>query len=161
MFSLKRALNASFLRSSVLSLQTRQFNKVILVGNLGKDPEVHTFGEDKKNVHLSLATSRKTPTGEKTEWHTVKVWNPATIDFLMRTARKGSKLLVEGRLESYMHHPEGGDLRKHWNINVSPWDGQVRLLDRPRFDDDDNRASGNVWQDSQSAGHRGSDGDGW
>lgn len=81
---------------------SRSINKVILVGNVGRDPEVQITSGGAKVAHLSLATSRRVPRDsgfdERTEWHRLTLW-----DRLARLAeeyvRKGDRLYVEGRME--------------------------------------------------------------
>jgi len=81
---------------------SRSINKVILVGNVGRDPDVQTTASGTKVAHLSLATSRRIPRDggyeERTDWHRLTVW-----DRLARIAedyiRKGDRLYVEGRME--------------------------------------------------------------
>lgn len=81
-------------------------NKVILVGNLGNDPEVRTFGNGGKVANFSLATSenwRDRQSGErreKTEWHRVAVFGEGLVGVIERYVKKGSKLYVEGKLQT-------------------------------------------------------------
>lgn len=80
-------------------------NKVILVGNLGRDPEAKTFDNGGKIVNLSLATSEsfKTQSGEKetrTEWHRLVVRRPSLGDIALKYLRKGSSVYVEGKLHT-------------------------------------------------------------
>jgi single-strand DNA-binding protein len=80
-----------------------QLNKVILLGRVGKDPEVKSVGQDGKKVAtLSLATSEKYNGEEKTEWHKVQVWGK-TAEVVENYVRKGSELLVEGKI-TYREH---------------------------------------------------------
>lgn len=81
-------------------------NKVILVGNVGNDPEVRTFGNGGKVANLSLATSeswRDKQSGErkeKTEWHRVAVFGEGLVGVIERYVKKGSKLYIEGKLQT-------------------------------------------------------------
>lgn len=86
---------------------SRSLNKVILIGNLGQDPEVRTTGNGSRVANFSLATSRQW-TGqsgdkqEKTEWHRVVAWNnkgSTLADLVEKYAKKGDKLYVEGAIE--------------------------------------------------------------
>jgi len=86
-------------------------NKVILVGNLGKDPEVRTMESGKKVANFPLATSEvyKDKNGErveKTEWHNVFFWSPIA-DVIEKYVKKGSKLYIEGRLRTRSYEQEG------------------------------------------------------
>lgn len=81
-------------------------NKVILVGNVGNDPEIRTFGNGGKVANLSLATSeswRDKQSGEKkekTEWHRVAVFGEGLVGVIERYVKKGSKLYIEGKLQT-------------------------------------------------------------
>lgn len=81
-------------------------NKVILVGNVGNDPEVRTFGNGGKVANLSIATSerwRDRQSGEqkeKTEWHRVAVFGEGLVGVIERYVKKGSKLYIEGKLQT-------------------------------------------------------------
>ena len=81
-------------------------NKVILVGNVGNDPEIRTFGNGGKVANLSLATSeswRDRQSGErkeKTEWHRVAVFGEGLVGVIERYVNKGSKLYLEGKLQT-------------------------------------------------------------
>ena len=81
---------------------SRSINKIILVGNVGRDPDVQTTGSGTKVAHLSLATSRRIPRNggfeERTEWHRLTVWDrlaQVAEDYI----RKGDRIYVEGRME--------------------------------------------------------------
>ena len=81
-------------------------NKVILIGNLGRDPEVRSMQSGDKVCNLSLATSenwRDKNTGErreKTEWHRVVIFDPRLVEIAEKYLRKGSKIYVEGQLQT-------------------------------------------------------------
>ena len=81
-------------------------NKVILVGNIGQEPQVRTMGSGQKVVSFSLATSerwRDRATGEQkeqTEWHRVVIFNAQLADIAERYLRKGSKVYLEGQLQT-------------------------------------------------------------
>lgn len=81
-------------------------NKAILVGNLGNDPEIRTFGNGGKVANFSLATSenwRDKQSGErreKTEWHRVAVFGEGLVGVVERYVKKGSKLYIEGKLQT-------------------------------------------------------------
>ncbi|MEM7680251.1 MAG: single-stranded DNA-binding protein, partial [Pseudomonadota bacterium] len=88
-------------------------NKVILVGNLGADPEVRTMQSGDKMVQLSLATSeswKDKSTGErreKTEWHRVVIFNKGLVGVAENYLRKGSKIYIEGQLETRSWEQDG------------------------------------------------------
>ena len=101
-------------------------NKVILIGNVGKEPEVRTTNGGSKVATLSLATTRKwkSQSGEpqeKTEWHRLVVWNrgkSGLADVVERYVGKGSKLAVEGAIE-YREYDKDGERKYITEINVS------------------------------------------
>ena len=85
-------------------------NKVILIGNLGKDPEVRSF-ETGKNVRFTLATNEdyKTKSGDKashTEWHNISLWR-GLADIAEKYLRKGSQVYIEGRIRYRSYEQEG------------------------------------------------------
>lgn len=81
---------------------SRSINKVILVGNVGRDPESQTTSAGTKVVHLSLATSRRIPRDgaleERTDWHRITLWD-RTAEIAEEYVRKGDRIYVEGRME--------------------------------------------------------------
>ncbi len=87
-------------------------NKVILVGNLGKDPEIRAVGTDRKVASFSLATteSYKNKNGERvdqTEWHNIVFWGPIA-DVIERYLRKGSQIYVEGKIRTRSYDDKDG-----------------------------------------------------
>src|SRR6478735_450377 len=88
-------------------------NKVILIGRLGKDPEVRTLESGRKVANLTLATSEtyKDKNGEKqeiTEWHNINFWGPAA-EVLEKYLKKGSQLYVEGKLRTRSYEDKEGN----------------------------------------------------
>jgi single-strand DNA-binding protein len=81
---------------------SRSINKVILVGNVGRDPDVQKTGGGKKVAHMSLATSRRIPrdggSEERTEWHRLTLWD-RLAEIAEEYVRKGDRLYIEGRME--------------------------------------------------------------
>jgi single-strand DNA-binding protein len=81
---------------------SRSVNKIILVGNVGRDPDVQTTAAGTKVAHLSLATSRRIPRDnafeERTEWHRLTLWDRLAA-LAEEYVRKGDRLYVEGRME--------------------------------------------------------------
>ena len=92
-------------------------NKVILVGNLGKDPESRTFQSGGKVVKFPLATSetwKDKATGErkdKTEWHNVVIYNERLGEVAERYLKKGAKIYLEGQIESRKYTDSAGQVR--------------------------------------------------
>src|ERR671925_335788 len=105
---------------------SRSLNKIMLIGNLGKDPEVRSTSGGNRVATFSLATSRSWngPSGEKqekTEWHRCVVWNTKTsqlADIVERYLKKGDKVYVEGRIEYRQWQDKDGQTRYSTEINV-------------------------------------------
>lgn len=110
-------------------------NKVILIGNVGKDPEIRTSQNGGKFATLRIATSeqwRDKSTGErreKTEWHGVVVYNDNTAKFVEQYVRKGSKVYVEGQLQTRKWQDQTGADRYTTEVVVQNFNGNVTLLD--------------------------------
>ena len=100
---------------------SRSLNKVMLIGNVGNDPDVRTTSSGTPIANMSLATTRKWKDGsgeqrEKTEWHRLTVWGKL-VDVVERYVKKGDRLYVEGRLE-YSESESDGQ-KKYWtDVNV-------------------------------------------
>jgi len=96
-------------------------NKIMLIGNVGNDPDVRTTSSGTPIANMSLATTRKWKDGsgeqkEKTEWHRLTVWGKL-VDVVERYVKKGDRLYVEGRIE-YSESESDGQ-KKYWtNVNV-------------------------------------------
>jgi single-strand DNA-binding protein len=112
-------------------------NKVILVGNLGRDPEVRTFQNGGKVVNLRLATSetwKDKQTGEKrerTEWHSVAIFNEGVGRVAEQYLRKGSKVYIEGQLETRKWQDQSGQDRYSTEVTIRPFKGELTMLDGP------------------------------
>ncbi len=110
-------------------------NKVILIGNLGRDPETRTFQNGNKVCNLRIATSetwRDKATGdrkERTEWHAVTIYNENLIKVAEQYLRKGSKVYVEGQLETRKATDQGGGERYFTEIVLRQFRGELTLLD--------------------------------
>ncbi len=109
-------------------------NKVILVGNLGRDPEIRHTANGKKIASFSLATSEiwRDTNGErqeKTEWHRIVIFNSSTADFVERFLKKGSKVYVEGSLQTRKWVDNSGQDKYTTEIVVSNFRGEIVLLD--------------------------------
>ena len=100
---------------------SRSLNKVMLIGNVGSEPEIRATASGNRVAKLSLATTRKWKDGsgeqkEKTEWHRLTVWGEL-VDVVERYVKKGDRLYVEGRIE-YSESESDGQ-KKYWtNVNV-------------------------------------------
>jgi single-strand DNA-binding protein len=110
-------------------------NKVILVGNLGRDPESRTFSNGGKVVELRIATSeswKDRNSGErkeKTEWHTVKVFNEGLANVAERYLRKGSKVYIEGALTTRKWQDQQGQDRYSTEITLQGFNSVLTMLD--------------------------------
>jgi single-strand DNA-binding protein len=110
-------------------------NKVILVGNLGKDPEVRSMQDGSKVASFSLATSeywKDKVSGErkdKTEWHRIVVFNPNLSEICEKYLHKGSKVYVEGQLQTRKWQDQTGNDKFTTEIVLSKFRGELALLD--------------------------------
>jgi single-strand DNA-binding protein len=110
-------------------------NKVILVGNLGRDPEVRSFPNGGKVVNLRIATSetwRDKASGERkerTEWHSVAIFSEPVGRIAEQYLRKGSKVYIEGQLETRKWQDQSGADRYSTEVVLRPYSGQLTLLD--------------------------------
>ena len=110
-------------------------NKVILVGNLGKDPETRTFANGGKVVSFSLATSenwKDRASGErkeKTEWHNISIFSEGLAGVAERFLRKGSKVYIEGQLETRKWQDQSGNDRYTTDIVLRQFNSSMVLLD--------------------------------
>ncbi|MEX5728884.1 single-strand DNA-binding protein [Rhodovulum iodosum] len=110
-------------------------NKVILVGNLGRDPEVRTFQNGGKVCNLRIATSenwKDRNTGErreKTEWHSVAIFSEPLARIAEQYLRKGSKVYIEGQLETRKWQDQSGQDRYSTEVVLRPYRSELTLLD--------------------------------
>ena len=110
-------------------------NKVILVGNLGADPKVSKTANGTKIVNLNIATSdiwRDKLSGERkerTEWHRVVIFNSQLADIAERYLRKGSKVYLEGQLQTRKWEDHNGQERYTTEIVLQNYSGNLVLLD--------------------------------
>jgi single-strand DNA-binding protein len=110
-------------------------NKVILIGNLGRDPEVRSFPNGGKVVNLRIATSerwRDRNTGEnreRTEWHSVAIFNENLGRIAEQYLRKGSKVYLEGQLETRKWQDQSGQDRYATEVVLRQYRGELTLLD--------------------------------
>lgn len=110
-------------------------NKVILVGNLGRDPEVRTMQDGNPVVNLSVATSenwRDKNTGErreKTEWHRVVIFNEKLAEVVQKYLRKGSKVYLEGQLQTRKWTDQSGQEKYSTEVVLQRYRGELTMLD--------------------------------
>ena len=111
-------------------------NKVTLVGNIGNEPEVKTFQNGNKVVNLSLATSERWKDKESgemktnTEWHKVVIFNPVLADIAEKYVKKGSKIYLEGQLQTRKWQDSSGVDKYTTEVVLQNYRGELLLLDR-------------------------------
>ena len=110
-------------------------NKVILVGNLGRDPESRSFQNGGKVVNLRIATSetwKDRNTGERkerTEWHTVVIHSEPLVRVAEQYLKKGSKIYVEGQLETRKWQDQSGADRYSTEVALRPYRSELTMLE--------------------------------
>ncbi|MEO8243948.1 MAG: single-stranded DNA-binding protein [bacterium] len=141
-------------------------NKVIIVGNLGRDPEVRSFQNGGKVVNLNVATSetwRDKASGERkerTEWHRVSILSEPLAKIAEQYLKKGSKVYIEGQLETRKWQDQSGAEKYTTEVVLRPFSGNLTLLDG-RSDGGgggggyDERGGGDDYQGGSSGGSRG------
>ena len=110
-------------------------NKVILIGNLGRDPEVRNFQNGGKVCNLRIATSeswKDRSTGEsreRTEWHSVAIFSEPLAKIAEQYLRKGSKVYIEGQLETRKWQDQSGQDRYSTEVTLRPFNSTLTMLD--------------------------------
>ncbi|MDJ0611285.1 MAG: single-stranded DNA-binding protein [Kiloniellales bacterium] len=110
-------------------------NKVILVGNLGRDPEIRSLQDGNRVANLSVATSetwRDRQSGERrerTEWHRVVIFNDRLLDVAEKYLRKGSKVYLEGQLQTRKWTGQDGQERYTTEVVLQRFRGELTMLD--------------------------------
>ena len=110
-------------------------NKVIIMGNLGKDPEIRNFPNGGKICNFSVATSetwRDRNSGEKqerTQWHNISILSEPLVNIAERFLKKGSKVYLEGQLETRKWQDNSGADRYSTEIVLRPYKGEITLID--------------------------------
>lgn len=110
-------------------------NKVILIGNLGKDPEVRNSSDGTKIVNLVIATNeswKDKNSGdrrEKTEWHRAVIFNDKLADIAEKYLKKGARLYIEGQLQTRKWNDQNGQERYTTEIVLNKYRGELTLLD--------------------------------
>jgi single-strand DNA-binding protein len=135
-------------------------NKVIIVGNLGRDPETRTFANGGKVVSLNIATSESwtdRQSGEKkerTEWHKVQITNENLAKIAEQYLRKGSTVYIEGQLETRKWTDQAGVEKYSTEIALRPFRGELTLLGGKQSD-----TGGSSQGDTQGSGYGAGRGD--
>ena len=128
-------------------------NKVIIIGNLGRDPEVRNFPNGGKVCNLRIATSetwKDKNSGErkeKTEWHSVAIFSEPLVRVSEQYLRKGSKVYIEGQLETRKWQDKDGQDRYSTEVALRPFRSQLTMLD--------GRNDGGGSSDNQGGGYDG------
>ena len=134
-------------------------NKVMLIGNLGQDPEVKSFQNGGRIANLRIATSenwKDKTTGERkerTEWHTVVLQSDGLVGVAERYLRKGSKVYIEGSLRTRKWQDQSGNDRYTTEISVGGIGGVMTMLDGAPGGGGGQRGGGGEWD--QGGGDRG------
>lgn len=110
-------------------------NKVTLIGNVGADPEVRYLnsGQGVANIRIATSESWKNSDGEKqerTEWHSVVVWIDPLIEVIEKFVKKGSKLYIEGALQTRKWQDQNGNDRYSTEVVLNGFNGKLLLLDK-------------------------------
>lgn len=132
-------------------------NKVILVGNIGNDPQVRTTSNGQKIVNLSLATSdrwKDRQTGEQkeqTEWHRIVIFNSNLADVAERMLQKGTKLYIEGQLKTRKWQNQQGQDVYTTEIVLNQFSGQMVILSGAKTMDGGDYSSQNTTEQHTSS----------
>lgn len=133
-------------------------NKVILIGNLGADPDIKRTQDGRPIANLSIATSdtwRDKNTGERrerTEWHRVVIFNEGLCKIVEQYLRKGSKIYLEGQLQTRKWQDQSGNDRYSTEVVLQGFSGTLTMLDGPGGQDGSESASAGNSGPSQGFG---------
>ena len=133
-------------------------NKVILVGNLGRDPEFTQTQDGRRFGRLSIATSerwRDRGSGERreqTEWHRVVIFNENLVDVAERFLRKGSKIYIEGQLQTRKWQDQSGNDRYSTEVVLGRFRGELTMLDGRQDGESGGDGGGGDYGSSSSSG---------
>ena len=109
-------------------------NKVILLGNLGRDPDIRSMQSGKKMASFSIATSKRwkdrqsQEQKESTSWHNIVVFNEGLVDVIEKYVKKGSKIYVEGELITRKYQDKDGNDRYTTEVVLQPYTGVMTML---------------------------------
>jgi len=141
-------------------------NKVILVGNVGRDPEIRSTQDGTRVANMSLATSeswRDKNSGERkerTEWHRVVVFNERLVDVIEKYVRKGSKLYIEGALQTRKWTDNSNQERYTTEVVLQRFRGELTMLDGRSGGSGEGAVGGGGPDDTGSGGSGGGGGGG-
>jgi len=139
-------------------------NKVILVGNLGRDPEIRSTQDGTRVANLSVATSeswRDKNSGERkerTEWHRVVVFNDRLVEVIEKYLRKGSKVYLEGQLQTRKWTDQSGQEKYTTEVVLQRYRGELTMLDGRSGGGGGDAPSGEPEEGGYSGGGRSSGG---
>ena len=111
-------------------------NKVILVGNVGNEPEIKTFQSGDRVANFSVATSeswKDKESGDKksiTEWHKIAIFNSALIDIAQKFIKKGMKIYIEGQMQTRKWQDQSGIDKYSTEVVLQKYRGELVLLDK-------------------------------
>lgn len=129
-------------------------NKVILIGNLGRDPEIRSTQDGREIANLAIATSeswKDRNTGErkeKTEWHRVVIFGEGLVNVVKNYLKKGSKVYVEGQLQTRKWTDQSGQERYTTEVALQGFNGVLTMLDSK------GSSGGNNTQESYGGGYQ-------
>jgi len=115
-------------------MSTSSVNKVILVGNLAADPEIHSMGDSGRVASFSVATSERwsdkgtNTKKEKTQFHRVSIFNQAMVEVTEKYLKKGDKIYLEGQLENHKWTDKDNIERYSTDVVIRPFRGDLRML---------------------------------
>lgn len=110
-------------------------NKVILIGNLGADPEIRRLNSGDQVANLRIATSESwrdrntNERKERTEWHSIVIFNENLIKIVEQYVKKGSKIYIEGQLQTRKWHDQNGNDRYTTEVVLQKYRGELQMLD--------------------------------
>jgi single-strand DNA-binding protein len=136
-------------------------NKVMLIGNLGKDPEVRSFQNGGKVCNFSLATSenwKDKNSGErreKTDWHNVAIFNENLVRIAEQYLKKGSKVYIEGSLQTRKWQDQSGADKYTTEVVLQNFNGTLVLLDRAEGSGGGQRGGGGGYNQDEGGGYGG------
>ena len=135
-------------------------NKVILLGNLGRDPEIRSMQSGSKMASFSIATSKRwkdkdtQEQRDKTSWHNIVVFGDGLVDIVEKYVKKGSKIYVEGELQTRKWQDQSGNDRYTTEVILQGYNSNLTLLDSRKNNDivtDDQSSSSQNLSDSNNA----------
>ena len=104
------------------------YNVITLIGNLGNDADIKTRDNGEKYAVFSIATHKKIRGEKKTDWHKIVVWDTQITDVIEKYTKKGTKILVQGRL-TYNEWEKDGQKTKSAEVHLDKFESKMELLD--------------------------------